>query len=233
MRRPLATPTLSALLATALALAPMRAAFASDDAAPPQPASAPSETPDVDATVKPSTPLGGVKVTLRGDRRLRLEHEERVSADSTATRFAIVCSAPCDVVVPSGGGYRVTGDGLRTSGSFALDAGTHVIDADLGSKTTWAMAPWLIAGGLVIAAGGGVMAFRQTTDTTNAGKPTAESDTTLNDVGYVVLGVGLAFAIAGVITLVANRNSVEMDGKSVAGRKSSSGFALTPNGFVF
>jgi hypothetical protein len=234
MRRPFATPTLSALLATTLVLAPMRAAFASDDAPPtPDAAGAPSSTTDIDATVKPSTPIGGVKVTLRGDRRLRLEHEELVSADSTATRFAVVCSAPCDIVVPSGTGYRVTGDGLRTSGNFTLDAGTRVIDADLGSKTTWAMAPWLVVGGLVVAAGGSVMAFRPTKNDPQPGGGSAEPDTTLNDVGYVVLSVGVAFAVAGVIALVANRNSVDVNGKSVAARKSSSGFALTPNGFVF
>ena len=144
-----------------------------------------------------------------------------------------MCTAPCDVVVPSAFGYRLNGEGLRPSGKFTLDVGTHVIDADLGSKTSWSMAPWFVIGGLALAAGGGVMAWKGTNDASSSSTATVEGDTTLRDVGYVVLGVGVVIALAGTIVLAANGNSVEIDGKAIASRKSGSGFALTPNGFVF
>lgn len=181
----------------------------------------------------------GVRVHLEGDGDLLLMREAGVGGvvigarSTTFARQELACRAPCDVVVPQGGGYRVAAFGRRTSAPFALDGDTRTIRASLGSSaghqigvtSTVFGVTFLLTGALTygILRGVGLEETMPDSDRRNPAFTTA----------YAFLGVGAVVGLLGVVLWAANGSSVEIDGAAVAGRRRPSGFALTSTGFVF
>lgn len=286
---PVARSALSLLLATSLALAPMRAAFAGGDdggavtvwtkdggmfrgeivervpndhitiklatgetkriewkdverdslGTPTLPAPEAATTADAaDVSVTPTTPIGKGRVTLRGS-GVRLERLAR-TAEGYGTKvsgYDIICIAPCDAVVTPGGGYRVSGEGLRSSKHFEIGQGAHSIDAELGSNLrTGGALVFTALGGSAMFLGGVFAAVGTRTATdygSGTGKTTTHEDTTWRDTGLVLLGIGAVSLVVGLVLFANNANSVKLDDREVATRKPSSDFAWTPTGFVF
>lgn len=199
-------------------------------------------TPDAtDAPSEASAPpaVDGVRVHLEGDGDLLLMREAGVSGmvvggmSTTFARQELACRAPCDLVVPRGGGYRVAAFGRRTSAPFSLDGDARTIHASLGSSaghqigvaSTVFGLTFLLSGALTygILRGVGLEETMPSSDQRNPGYTTA----------YAFIGVGAVVGLLGVVLWAANGSSVEVDGAAVAARRRPSGFALTPTGFVF
>lgn len=288
-----ATSALSLLLATALALAPTRAAFAGsapDDGTitvwtkdggmfrgevverepgdhilikladgrtkriewkdverdsigtPPLPA-----TPRAEREAAPSPAPVGVRVHLRGDPTLRLMRETGVgtvvgssggrSFSGTVVHQDVLCYAPCDVVVPAGGGYHVVGEGRRMSGAFVLDGASRTIDAKLGSiGGYWAGYVSLGAGLGAALSGVLLLAIMPSHELSTYDSKTFQEipgGPRSRTLEYSFIGVGVVLTVIGIVALAANGNEVRVDDTELARTRPRSSFALTSNGFVF
>jgi hypothetical protein len=195
----------------------------------------------------PATEEDGVRVHLQGDPNLRLIRQTGIShvvgssgghtIAGTVVSFEVVCYAPCDVVVPRGGDYRVTGEGKRYSAAFALEGESRTIEGHLGSSTGYTAGVWTTIMGASAIAGGAlwyVLESSRTPLTTTdylTGKQTTEPKSYTLAWGF--LAVGVVLTTIGIVALATNTNEVKLDGDVLAKTKPRSSFALTPNGFVF
>jgi hypothetical protein len=117
-----------------------------------------------------------------------------------------VCTAPCDTEVQLGGEYRVAGEGVTTSGSFALHGPATELRVDPGSSgVRRAGSALTVIGGIAALAGGiflGVSAIHP------AGQPAS----TLGIGGYASIGAlagGGALVIAGIGMIIGGGTSVQ------------------------
>ncbi|MBI2392546.1 MAG: hypothetical protein HYV09_23375 [Deltaproteobacteria bacterium] len=145
-------------------------------------------------------------------------------------RWVRVCAAPCDVEVPAAAEYRLGGAGLRSSSPFTIDR-PSTIEADLGSA--WAF--WTGAGVGVAGVALGAIGVLTVSADANASSTVGEEERDSVNVGWVLTAAGIVLIGTGVALLVGNRNSVTVDGTTVARRPAwrAFGVRLTPNGFVF
>jgi hypothetical protein len=155
----------------------------------------------------------------------------------TVVSFEVVCYAPCDVVVPRGGDYRVTGEGRRYSAPFALEGESRTIDGRLGSSTGFTAGFWSTGLGVGAIASGALWyllessrAPRTTIDYTTGAETVQEKSYTMT---WGFLAVGVVLTTIGIVAMASNTNEIKIDGDVVARARPRSGFAFTPNGFVF
>ncbi len=67
-----------------------------------------------------------------------------------------VCTAPCDAAVPLGGDYRIAGEGVTTSSSFALHGPATQLHVDAGSHTLRRVGTYFAVIGFIGAIAGGI-----------------------------------------------------------------------------
>ena len=140
-----------------------------------------------------------------------------------AKHFAVVCTAPCDRVVASGGGYRVTGEAFGKTSAFALGAGGETrIEIDPGDRTTRNIA--FGSALALIAVGSGLAVY--------AGTAMDKDDKARNTVLGIAC-VALVGSIVGFIVAARNGPTVRVDGRKVGDRYERPTVALTASGLVF
>jgi hypothetical protein len=193
-----------------------------------RPAREPAETPPKQER------RAGPRVHLEADHAdAVLERDVGSASDAsggeTRRLFEVVCRAPCDSTIPAGSGYRVSGPGRRPSDTFSLTgAGDHAIRASNGSAAAFKFGGQFALYGTMPLLLGSVLSALP------VGDPPDGTLASIRRGGHVILGVGIGMIVVGIVFLVANRNSVDVDGESVARAKPrSTTFALTPSGFVF
>jgi hypothetical protein len=227
---------------TTLALSSFALPAAADEAAP-----APPAPPPVSAAAPPPAPEARrVEVELQSNDS-RATIERRVGTTSLAGlpfvdgSFAGVglwqeeCVAPCEVKLDPRYSYRVAGEGVTPSESFALPKGRDKvhISAEMGSSR------WRLAGILTTGLGAGTAAVGATA---LALTPVFEN----NDVGskgfrQAVLVGGIVALAAGVLELGAGLYMWQTNGTSVRSdhgtlgtrRAASAGPRLTATGLAF
>jgi hypothetical protein len=155
------------------------------------PAEGPAAPPARSANLKPDEPA--TLVHLDG-------WLARLQLDSTGRgQWTDVCSSPCDMTVPTNASYRVVGDGVKSSGRFALHPGPD----DRAMLTVHgASRPEFTAGILSIAVGtpvSFVVALTAGLSETISG-PSGTS-TTIMDAAFVG---SAAFAVAGLVLVLTN-----------------------------
>jgi hypothetical protein len=209
---------------------------------------APSPAPVPPTTGKPDASAKTVTVELQSndehatiERRLGTTQLSGLPfADTSFTavgHWEEACVAPCDVKLDPHYSYRVSGDGLTPTRSFALprDRDRVHLSAEMGSSTG------RFAGGVLTAIGAGT-AFLG--GAALIASPILESQ----DVGSkgfrsVVLAGGAIFLAAGVLEMgmglylwATNGSSVRTDHgvlSADAAKKKTTGMRLTPTGMVF
>jgi hypothetical protein len=202
-----------------------------------EPAPVPSGTPQ-------ATPSRGVVVELQtNDGRATIER--RVGTTSLAPmpfmdaslaavgHWAEECIAPCEVKLDPRYSYRVAGDGLTPSGSFALprDKDRVRLSAEMGSSSARLAGILLTGVGVGTALlGGTALILTPIFENQDVGSKTFRS---------VVLAGGVAFAAAGVLEIgmglylwATNGSSVRAD-HGVLSAKKSDAPRLTSTGLVF
>jgi hypothetical protein len=175
-------------------------AFAQDRPAPP------TGQTSSDAPAAPVAATGTVNVHIKSDAPVTLEHRATPSA-----AWETSCSSPCDVAVPVGDEFQVSGDGLNPSKPFHLDAskGKVSLDVSVGRKSSQkvgtgvaiAGAAFGVAGILVIALGA------KPSSTFNAQGTTSTAHTNDLFIGGALLLGGAIAAIYGGAMIVNNGNS--------------------------
>jgi hypothetical protein len=199
---------------------------------------APKPTPTENRETPP--PPGGVRVHLEGPEHARLERHMGSGSVSATTGYggpyssssasvtisSTACYAPCDRVIPEGR-YFAAAEGRRSSGVFDVTGGAHKIEADLGNP----YALW--GGGILAGAGLALMAVGTWYWGYGSEDPSYVTDKSPRTYGLLMIGVGVAATVGGIVMAVSNRNDVRVDGVSVARHRERSTFALTPTGFVF
>ncbi len=185
-------------------------------AKPAAPASAPTPTPQaVPQTTAPETPetTGSVHVTMEGDADAVLEQDH-------GGAWAQVCSGACGRDLPLGVAYRITGSGVKTSGSFHLlgKPGDHVV-LHLNTASSAAF-----SGGVTMAVLGGLAAtigFWGTLIATSAN--TDDSDYSYEEphdnsvVPWVVTTlVGAAVGTIGLVMAVSNEKTKVTQSASIS-----------------
>jgi hypothetical protein len=122
--------------------------------------------------------------------------------------FEIVCTSPCDTLVPAEGDYRVTNDTIRTSRRFRLPdgAGRTTIRVEPSSSIAFAGGIMLASLGVVAVGTGLLLAIAGGAGGTPA-NGTATNDSWRVPVAYT-LGVGGAVAVfGGLVLLISNRRT--------------------------
>jgi hypothetical protein len=151
-------------------------------------------------------------------------------------RFEFVCRAPCGIAVEPGAGYRVVGSGLRSSGTFELRNDTTV-HAKLGSTGGFVGGIVMLGlGGSAVIGGFVLITTAKTSESYVTAYGTTEArnvTSTAKTVGVATLAIGALLLIVGGALLGTNSSSVQLLGERESSRAGSSGFALTPTGFVF
>jgi hypothetical protein len=205
--------------------------FAWDEIVRDAPAPAPPPVAPV-APVPPPPPAGPMVHITRATPDVAVErmvgHSEgwvyggAYAGPHSAKHYTLMCNAPCDRVLPSGDGYRVTGRSIGTTKPFVLSGtGTTNIDIDPGDKTARSIALGFAAGFLVV--GSGVALY--------AGFGLdSEDKKTRTILGGVAVSV-LVLSVVGFVVAAKNGQSVLVDGKKVSQRSGS--FRLTAEGVTF
>lgn len=147
------------------------------------------------------------------------------------TEWETVCVAPCAMPVSTRSTYRVAGDGLVPSSTFALPRTPHLrLDADLGSSRS------RISGALLGIAGAGALVL-------GASASIASPILAANDVGGEALHTGLlaggigTVAVGAVLLAVGiglyftNESTLRFDPTPTS--RTDAKRTLLPNGFVF
>ena len=168
---------------------------------PPAPPSAP-----LAAAARPTPPAPTVLVHIDGAEDAQLEQDA-----THEDHWQVVCSAPCDMRLPVGPDYRVSGPGIRTSGTFGLDfeSGKHeTVTVSAASK------PWFIIGIVSTAAGGAAAlvgaavglgaSLASSVDTSNGDTASAQHENGVAAAGWTVAGIGALAIVAGIILIVTN-----------------------------
>jgi hypothetical protein len=187
------------------------------------PAPAPTQPPAPPAP--PPPPSAIVPVHVDGPDGAELQQ------DAGKDDWKTVCQVPCDKQLPTGGHYRIMGEGIRASGDFTLhaDAGQReTITVSGGSKNLHTLGIVGIVVGstltglglLTVLVGYGIQSSYNLDRSLTAGNTT----TNTNDgsgtlaVGWAMTLVGLAAGIGGlVLTLNNSKTSVSQDVSGSAG----------------
>lgn len=172
-----------------------------------------------------------VHVTLLGADGERLERES-----GRARQWELVCRAPCGAMVDPGHGYRVTAAGHRPTETFKIDGHTK-IKASLGS-VGGTVAGWVSfgLGAGVLLTGVVVLASApKVSDAATIGGTVEDPGKSARTTGLVLIGVGLAATVLGLVAVISNSSEYTFENDTSATRKRTStfAFALTPTGFVF
>lgn len=201
-----------------------RAGEAPSPAAPAPAPAAPAPPPPATGPSTPSGPaLGGPSVWVHIDG----SEEARLEQDVTGYRdWRLVCRAPCDMQVPTGKDYRITGDGLRPSGPFALqgrEGDRETVEVN-GASKGWFVFGVVLGGAGVVGAGiglyvaliGAVVSSADSTATSYGNTPATTSDRKTGEdaekVGFTIAAAGAAAGVAGLVLIIANfRTGVSQD----------------------
>ena len=121
-----------------------------------------------------------------------------------------VCKTPCQAQVALGGEYRIAGDDVTPSDSFAITAGGMRLDVDPGNESARNAGTYMAVFGYLLAAVGGVFLG------TSIGE---DFDEDANDAVIVAssigIGVGLLIGTVGVVLHVVNGTEVRDGGGRV------------------
>jgi hypothetical protein len=155
------------------------------------------------------------------------------AALASVGHWAEECVAPCEVKLDPRYSYRVAGDGLTPSGSFALprDKDRLHLSAEMGSSSARLAGIFLTGIGVGTALlGGTALVLTPIFENQDVGSKTFRS---------ALLAGGVVFVAAGVVEMglglylwATNGTSVRAEHGVLAARKSDSP-RLTPGGFVF
>ena len=127
-----------------------------------------------------------------------------------------VCGSPCDQPLPSGGQYRITGDGTKASREFSLVASRNG-RADLTVRP--ASSGWFVFGIVGASVGGatalvaalvGLTASALSADAKTPGNPDGVDGTASSNVAtaaWTTAAVGAAVLVVGLVALFQNRHS--------------------------
>jgi hypothetical protein len=226
-----------------------RVIVASAATIPPLP-SLPSTPPPVVAAPTPSTPLPmvGPRVRVHVDSKKKVElHRKRDGVGGTAG-WVHACMSPCDVELPLGDTYKVTGSGILSSSEFHLheepnhtanivvdptSIGGMVIGGLLGGAGGWGA----YVGFLMVVIGASqadadcnsrlYTGYYGSTSTASYNQCQSERRTGpgLRDAGLVVLGASVAAGVAGVLVLI---TSAPTDISQPGGSSSKDAFLREP-----
>ncbi len=217
----------------------------------PAPAAAPSRAepelaPSV-ASAPPPPPVMGTYVELHAsDGRAVIERRVGTSSYSglplaesgllSVGHWQHACVAPCRLRLDPRYTYRVAGDGLVASDSFALPEGKDRVrvDAQMGSSTGRVVGILLTgAGALGIAAGGAALAVSPILASEEVGSQGFRTGVLAGGIG--VLGAGLLTAGVGLYLWITNGSSAHPEGQAQASasppRRAAVG--LSPSGITF
>lgn len=172
----------------------------------PSPAPRPLPSSSTPAPAPAPGPEGTATVHIEADTPVTLDKREGRS-------WVFACNAPCDAELPLAGSYRISGQGIRNSAQFKLNArpGDHlVLDVNASSKGAF-------VGGIVVAGVGVVVllvgamvvltvAAMDSADSA-AGLSNSTNDGSANTVGWVMVAGGAAATLVGVLVLANNTRS--------------------------
>jgi hypothetical protein len=216
-----------AFAAAAVVLALPRVALADEPAAaaPPAPATAPATSPAAATAPPPVATTGPVVELSADDTRATIE---RRAATTSPAGFPLVetglfsvghwehaCVAPCQLRLDPRFSYRVNGDGLVPTDSFALPRGPERVrvDAKMGSSTGRAVGIMATAGGvLAIAAGGLALVASPVLESEDVGSKGFRTAVLAGGIGAV--SVGVVSATVGLFLWLTNGSSAKATGQS-------------------
>ena len=226
-----------------------RVIVASAATIPPLP-SLPSTPPPAVAPPAPTTPLPmvGPRVRVHVESKKKVElHRKRDGVGGTSG-WVHACMSPCDVELPLGDTYKVTGSGILSSSEFHLHAepnhtanvvvdptsiGGMVIGGLLGGAGGWGA----YVGLLMVAIGASqadadcssrlYSGYYGSTSTASYNQCQSQRRTGpgLRDAGLVVLGASVAAGVAGVLVLI---TSAPTDISQPGGSSSKDAFLREP-----
>lgn len=162
MKRSPACPIAAAILAVSLA-APLPVGAQTPPAPPP---SAPvPPPPPVNPPASPANAAAWTRVHIVTqtpgvvlERRIgSLATDPRPPLWESEPRWERVCDAPCDAAAPVGAEFHIAGEGVTTSGPFALHGPSTELRVDGGSSTARRVGSWFTIVGFVAAATGGAL----------------------------------------------------------------------------
>jgi hypothetical protein len=198
-----AGPALSAILSVALAAASAPAAaeplYASGAAAP---SAAPAWTRVHIVTLAPTVVLERRLGSLPGDPG----QLPRGPYSNGEPQWQPACTAPCDAAVPLGGDYRITGEGVTTSSSFALHGPTTQLRVDAGSHGLRRAGTYLAVIGFLGAIAGGIFLG------VSAIHPAGQTSSGLGTGGYACIAAlagGGGIGLVGIGMIVGGGTSVQ------------------------
>lgn len=134
----------------------------------------------------------------------------------TASLWARVCIAPCQVVVGAGEELRIAGEGIAPSPSFKLDPRSRAvrIDADAGSQRARTVGKTFVSTGIGLMALGTVLLVVPA----SGDDPSSTSAfDTLRTLGYGALGAGGALTLIGIPLWVSNGTTVTISSSASPG----------------
>lgn len=216
-----------------------------DDVAPPPGGDAPKVAEAGHAPPAAKATLGTYVELHADDGRATIER--RVGTSSYAglpfaeAGFASVghwqhaCVAPCRVRLDPRFSYRVAGDGLVASDSFALPEGKDRVrvDAKMGSSAGRVVGILLTgAGALGVAVGGAALGVSPILASEEVGSQAFRTGVVAGGVG--VLGVGLLTMGAGLYLWITNGSTTQTESSAaLAPKRASAGVKVLPNGVAF
>jgi hypothetical protein len=224
-----------------------RVIVASAATIPPLP-SLPSSTPAPSAAPAPSTPspMIGPRVRVHVESKKKVElHRKRDGAGGTSG-WVHACMSPCEVELPLGDTYKITGSGILSSSEFRLhEEPNHTANVVVDPTSVGGM----VLGGLLGGAGGwgayvgflmvAIGASQADADCSrlySTGYYASSSSYSrcqserrtgpgLRDAGLVVLGASLAAGVAGVLVII---SSAPTDVSQPGGAPSKDAFLREP-----
>lgn len=148
-------------------------------------------------------------------------------------RWRPVCDAPCDLQLDPALDYRIGGRGLRPTPRFRLEPGPLTLDARLASTTGLIVGASLTGVGGLLALTGGIDLLVGAYVSPNNCRfgPCSQADrdswvTLWNTLGGVLVGVGVAMLIPGVIFVAGSSSTVDMHPGNTALRWTANGLSF-------
>lgn len=244
---PSPAPATSAEVAPTVAPPPAPPAPAPPAPAPAAPSRAEPELAPSVASAPPPPPVMGTYVELHAsDGRAVIERRVGTSSYSglplaesgllSVGHWQHACVAPCRLRLDPRYTYRVAGDGLVASDSFALPEGKDRVrvDAQMGSSTGRVVGILLTgAGALGIAAGGAALAVSPILASEEVGSQGFRTGVLAGGIG--VLGAGLLTAGVGLYLWITNGSSAHPEGQAQgsASPPRRAAVGLSPSGITF
>jgi len=152
-------------------------------------------------------------VVERGSVLVHMDAEEGVVLESIAPgsgRWALVCAAPCDAQVPLGREYRISGEGIRPSRPFGIQAppGQRVtLSVVTGSRAGYSGGLALTSvGSAAVVVGLFVVLFGALGTCDSFGNCTP-ADGGVETAGLVITLAGVAVLVGGIILVASNSRS--------------------------